>query len=171
MEDIALEEESEFQKKIKRIITIVLAIGLVLLMLSFLVPSDVLNSLVSEKKLSGYELNYGNLTIEFSPEVYKNLTSHYFSNQMTELKFCLLGEISNNTYLVNSYYLPSILYKTPISVESQICNNDTIIDLHTHPLNDCVFSSQDIDTYNAMKNGRIIGMVMCNTHDFNVYVP
>jgi len=167
----AVEEESELQKKIRKIARFAMGLFLILLMLSFLIPQDIVGSLVEGKEIQNHELIVGNITIVFEENSYEKLKQVYFENQLTEIKFCLTGTISNNTYYIHSLYAPTTYFATPISVSSQGCNQETIISLHTHPLNNCLFSQQDIISHNSQKrsNPRMLSAVMCATNRFAIY--
>lgn len=84
------------------------------------------------------------------------------------------SQLSNYTkkiYKVYGFYIPKIFSNDVFSVTSQICNNKTIIDLHTHPILHCIFSEQDIKSYNQLKmsNPDLIMVLMCDEKRFNFY--
>ena len=146
-------EEDEFidKKKNKLWITIASVI-LILLKLSFLIPLERLVSILKSKKISSeYIIELKNDgKISFTEEVYFELRQKYI-NTNTEFKICLLGNKTGETYEVNSYYYPRIFNADYDSVTSEGCNSQTIISMHSHPNVWCIFSAQDIKTYNLMK--------------------
>lgn len=165
------DEESELKKRIRRIVNVFLSLLLIILFLSLLVPSDVITSLMESKRVINSQIRIGNKTIIFDPRVYENLKTYYIQHQLSEFKLCLQGEIKDSTYHVNSFYVPKILFATPISVQSIICDQSTIIDLHSHPFRDCAASEQDArsaETYNAV-NTEALFAVMCDIDRFSLY--
>ncbi len=162
-----LPEVKPFPKSLK----IILAVFLIVLMLSFLIPQEVTQSLAASNRIQNDEIPLQNAKIVFTNDIYEKLKVFYFQNQLTEIAMCLTGEIKDGNYIVTDFYAPKIFFKTPITVASQRCNQETIIMMHTHPFNDCLLSSQDIASYEAYKNVNtkaIIG-VMCSADRFAFY--
>ena len=170
-DDLKIEEETEGQKRIKRVLRTVLGLLLITLFIIFLIPLEIPASFLEGKEIQNHELIVGNITIVFEENSYEKLKQVYFENQLTEIKFCLTGTISNNTYYIHSLYAPTTYFATPISVSSQGCNQETIISLHTHPLNNCLFSQQDILSHNSQKRSypKMLSAVMCATNRFAIY--
>jgi proteasome lid subunit RPN8/RPN11 len=52
-----------------------------------------------------------------------------------------------------------------------MCNKETIIDLHTHPFLHCIFSNQDIDSYEKYRkyNPDAIMALMCEENRVSMY--
>lgn len=103
-------------------------------------------------------------------ENYDGLRELFLENQRYEFKVCLLGYKDEN-YIITGLYVPKIYSRTVFSVTSEFCNDETIVSMHSHPPDRCVFSSQDIISYNEFKNispNAIIGL-MCNTNRFTFY--
>ena len=178
MEEIEIPEESELQKKIKKIAKYIIGIFLIILMLSFLVPSDITGSLIEGKKIKNFQVDYRielgdakNTTISFNPYVYETIKSIYLKNQLTEISFCLTGTVIGNRYVVDSFYTPKTIFQTPVSVSSVICSQETIITIHTHPFKNCLLSQQDIASYQNYKkiNPKALMSVMCSTERFAFY--
>jgi len=170
-DDIEPEEETEAQKRFKRISKIVISIMLILMMFTFIVPLDVVFSLLASEKVTTNEVELGEVTIMFKNDVLDELKQFFLDNQMTEMKACLTGEVADSTYKVDSFYIPEIHFKTPISVSSALCNQETIITLHTHPFRNCLFSYQDITSYMYYKriNPKAMTAVMCDLDRFAFY--
>jgi hypothetical protein len=160
-------EESELQKKIRKITKTAISVLLIVLMLSFIIPQEVVSSLIESNKIENYQINLKTKTIYFTHDAYEKLKQYYFYNQLTEFKVCLTGEINGTNYFVTSFYSPTTFFKTPTSVSSELCNNETIIALHTHPYRNCIMSEQDILTYK--KYEKALGAVMCDTERFTFY--
>jgi hypothetical protein len=170
-EGLNLEKESEFQRKIRKISRIAISIFLMLLMLSFLIPGDIIGSLIESKRINNYEIDLGAIKIIFEKDVYENLKDFYFNHQLAEESICLTGEVKNNNYIITSFHLPRTVFKTPISISSERCSQNTIVTLHTHPFKNCLLSIQDILSYNAYRktNPKAITGVMCDTDRFAFY--
>ncbi len=169
--DVELQDIPEEEPQSRKVIRAILSIFLILLMLSFLIPNDIVGSIIESNKVVNYVVTYKNITITFDKNTYESIKSVYLNNQLTETPFCLTGNITNNSYNVDSFYIPRTFFKTPITVSSQICSENTIIDMHTHPFKDCLLSQQDISAYNYYKeiNSKAIMAVMCDVDTFAFY--
>lgn len=123
----------------------------------------------SEEILAGNTLIFKNLTIKMSDSVYDAILSKYRNNDGNEIKFCLTGHIEKEIYLVQDQYIPEISYNNAVTVHSKPCNDETIIDLHSHPGESCLFSDQDVKTYNRIKkrNKNVIMLLMCTETRFS----
>lgn len=164
MEKDELEEESKLFKVLK----FILGLFLILLMLSFLIPNDAVQSLVEQRQINNNKIEAGQLTVLFENNVYENLKDTYLKNQLTELSLCLRGKIINLTYSISSFYKPKIFFATPISIASSKCDENTIITLHTHPFNNCLFSYQDVISFNSYYDKQLLTVVMCSIDKFAV---
>jgi hypothetical protein len=108
--------------------------------------------------------------------IFQNNTVHqldelFKQNQKTEFRACLVGKIIDNQLIVNGIYIPTTYDQTVYSVTSAVCDINTIISLHSHPVDHCVFSEQDIRSYEQYKNTNpdmILGL-MCNNNRFSFY--
>ncbi len=169
--DVELEDETPAQKRIKKISKIVIAVMLILMLSSFVVPYDVLISMIESDVLKDNSLRLKDKTVMFKPEVLDNLTLYYIENQMTEWKVCLTGYVAGTDYRITGFYSPKTYFATPISVSTQKCSQETIITLHTHPFRNCLFSYQDIATYHNYKriNPKALTGVMCDIDRFAFY--
>lgn len=107
----------------------------------------------------------------FKPAVYEELKQIFLDNQEAEYKVCLIGEKIGEEYVVTDLYIPSIYERTVYSVRSAGCNAETIVSLHTHPYEQCVFSEQDLRSAEAFRkvNPEGISAVMCTLDRFTVY--
>ncbi|MBN2420981.1 hypothetical protein JXB27_01745 [Candidatus Woesearchaeota archaeon] len=168
LEKHELEEETEEKIKRKKIAAFVFSIFLALLMLSFIVPHDVLISLIESETINNNTIEKDDVKYYFKPDVLEALQKYYVEHQTAEFKLCLEGFVKDGSYYVTSFYEPKIYFNNPITVHSAICNESTIIDLHSHPLRNCIFSEQDIMTYRMM-NREMAGAVMCDIDRFNFY--
>ncbi|HME86863.1 MAG TPA: hypothetical protein VKE88_00435 [Candidatus Nanoarchaeia archaeon] len=167
--EIHIPEESEQDEKRRAIIKSVLSIFLVLLLVTFLIPADIFSSIIEGKKPKEDSIQLNQLTIMFTNNTYEDIQKHFLQHQLTEFKLCLQGTVNNSKYLVTSYYQPEILFASPVSVHSRICDQNTIIDLHSHPFRNCLFSDQDIisHTKSKQRNPETISAIMCDYNRFS----
>lgn len=110
---------------------------------------------------------------EFVKETYtkETYTKETYNNDSNKKINSQLSNYTKKIYKVYGFYIPKIFSNDVFSVTSQICNNKTIIDLHTHPILHCIFSEQDIKSYNQLKrsNPDLIMVLMCDEKRFNFY--
>ena len=170
-----LEEKPSKAKKI-----IILLMGLFLLLLIttyFLLGPQILHILegkIESTQISNdFTAKYINWTIEFSPESFNELQQYYLQNQKTEISVCLQGiyQQSTGTYSISSIYYPKIIEKAFDHVIFSNCPQETIIVLHTHPYKSCIFSDQDIKSYDESKqiNEDIMIALMCEENRLTFY--
>jgi hypothetical protein len=169
------EEESELKKALRKIYIIIIALFLVLLILantlagSFLVFS--INGRISSVTIKDHAITFAGRNIYFEPAISDRLRQYYLDNQKTEIKLCLTGKKEGTNYSVTGIYAPEIYKKDVFSVTSQMCNKETVIDLHTHPFLHCIFSNQDIDSYEKYRkyNPDALMALMCEENRFSMY--
>ena len=163
-----MEEDELEESRLFKILKFIIGLFLVLLMLSWLIPNDVVQSLIEQKQINENRIESGKITVLFEKDVYQNLKEVYLQNQLTELSLCLQGKIINGTYSISSFYQPETFFATPISVATSKCDENTIITLHTHPFNNCLFSYQDVISYSSYRNNQLLTVVMCAIDKFAV---
>ncbi len=116
-------------------------------------------------------------SLKYSGKVYFNKTTWlalsglYKANKKHEARACLTGYKKANNYYVEGIYIPRIYRQDVYSVVSDMCDNRTIISLHTHPLYKCIFSRQDIESFNKFKktNKNAIIAIMCSEKRLSFY--
>lgn len=165
-------DEEEYEEKKKGPLVIIVSIILILLMLTFLLPMERLGSIVESKKInSNYMIELDDdYKIFFLKNVYEKVRDEYL-NSSTEIKMCLLGETNNKMFVITDYYMPRIISSTYDSVTSEVCNTETIISLHSHPGEWCIFSKTDINSYKKLRernNQSFIGLI-CGVDSFNFH--
>jgi hypothetical protein len=169
LDPIEIPEETELQKKVKKIARFAISVFLIILMLNFLIPHDVINSIIEGKELKNYQISLKNTTILFDAATYEQLKQFYLSHQLTEFKVCLQGTIEDNTYKITSFYEPEIVFATPITVHAIRCDMSTIVDLHSHPFRNCVASAQDVMSKEKRINPSALSAIMCDIDRFAFY--
>jgi proteasome lid subunit RPN8/RPN11 len=125
------------------------------------------SSLISEDNvisLNGFNVTFDKLT-------YKQLLAIYDSSNGNEIKVCLLGSYDYGNYYVTALYIPEIFSQSGIHVVSESCDENTIISLHSHPVDNCFFSKEDISSYQKFKmiNPNALIGLMCSKKRFNFY--
>lgn len=138
---------------------------------------EFLKSRVVSYKINGNIININNnQRIVFvndltNQDIYSELKQFYLTNQEKEFIVCLTGNKTNNDYYITGLYVPDIYQQTVYSVTSEQCNSETIIPMHSHPPNRCIFSDQDIESFNRFreKNPDAIFGVMCDVDRFGFY--
>ena len=121
------------------------------------------NSLTIQKK---------EVTLSFTLETYKTLKELFIQNEGREFKACVLGTKENVTYNLYRVFVPETYFQEFSKVVAAPCPAETLIDLHSHPLNHCIPSYHDVQVLKALKgkNSEIILGVMCNVGRFNFYL-
>ena len=168
-------EDSKAKKVIKKYFIELLGLVMILLFVSYFVFYDAYPIL--EGKTVSYVMDNNHIIrakdfqVVFSKDAYDRLSKLYFDNQKTEVAMCLQGSIEGSSYNVNDFYIPKTRNKEVFSVLSEICNSKTIIAMHSHPYEHCIFSEVDINYYHSFKQispEGIIG-VMCEPKRFVFY--
>lgn len=175
--DEEIKEDSKFFSYLKKISLFLISLFLIFLVLSYLVPgNNILN--IIEGRFDSNEINddfvinlENNSKVVFNFEIYKELRKIYLEEQENEFKVCLIGNKVGKTFYVSDLERPKIHSQDVFSVSAQECSDKTIIPLHSHPFKHCLFSSQDIKSYELFKKineDGIIGL-MCEEKRFSFY--
>lgn len=102
--------------------------------------------------------------------VYDNLVT-LIRTDGNEFKACLIGEKKGTTYQISDLYVPEIVEAQYDRVVSAPCNENTLISLHSHPIDHCVFSEQDFRSFETLRTtnpGALMGL-MCGLDRFSFY--
>ena len=176
-------KEGEFEKEekktswIKKLCILILALFLILLILSYvLAGSDIVSILGG--KFASYEvgkdlsirMDDGKLII-FDEKTYAELVSVWDENRKAEFKVCLSGTKEGYVYYIKKIMYPLIFKQTVFSVTSEPCPKETLISLHSHPDNRCLYSLQDSRAHReaAKSNPDLLSAVMCSKVRFGFY--
>lgn len=142
------------------------------LFLLFLVISitfaDTIQGIIQSKAIEANKLFFPDFTIVFANNTLNHLQEEYLSNPEREIKACLFGSFNSSLYNIERIEFPKIVRANAIHVVSVQCPPDTLIDLHSHPINSCLASEQDISTFKALKsqNKDLKMLVMCSRNRF-----
>ncbi|MBI2667641.1 hypothetical protein HYX17_02615 [Candidatus Woesearchaeota archaeon] len=177
MEDYKEDNIEEIPRsKIKRYLVLILAVILIFLVSTYYVifygVDDVLSGLIQSYKIDDkLTLSFKNNKIIFSKEVYDELNNIYNENKELEFKACLMGYVKNNIYNIDNIIIPKTFSQKYNEVVSERCDNETLIDLHSHPFRRCLASFQDIINFRILKitNENILLAVMCEKDRFYIY--
>ena len=134
----------------KRAFIISLALFLVLLVLSFSF-FDAFIGIVQSKVVDDKRVLFSNATIVFSNDTLQLLQAEFLNNPEREIKACLFGEANQAIYTVTDVTFPRILRANALHVLAELCPKHTSIELHSHPINQCIASRQDIAIYRELK--------------------
>lgn len=172
MDEDVIEEVEEKPSIFRRIFIIIILIFLLFLFLSYFFGNGIIIDFIISRTVSYTPENFivkaKNITVVFDKIILDRINELYKENSGRELKICLKGWI-NESYNINDFYIPK-QRRFFNEVISEYCE-DSIIDLHTHPNDHCIFSNVDILTYKKMKlsNENLAIGLTCNVNRFNFY--
>jgi proteasome lid subunit RPN8/RPN11 len=152
------EEEHPIWTWTKRVLLLFVAVFLFYLMFTYMgIGPDVLK--VFEGQAASHEIG-GNFTlfidketkVVFSEELYLSLFDMFVNNQGHEFKACLYGTLETLNsglviYSLNDVVIPEIYEQDVYHVVSAGCDSETLVSMHSHPYKKCLFSAQDVRSY------------------------
>ena len=169
------EEDSPFKRTVKKIALGVIGLFLAMLIFTYLIPGtyvmSVLEGMFVSAKLQNFTVPVQEGHVIFEGAVYKELKEIYLAEQRNEFKVCLGGYKEGDDYYVNSLYKPIIHSQSFSHVSAEQCPAETIIPLHSHPYKSCIFSAQDIQSYEHFQSinpEAILGLI-CEVDRFSFY--
>ena len=191
-----LKEENDHTKLIRKILLVIIGLFLIFLMLSYIGPGEwlfpfIAGRIESHQLDDDFSIQLNNITIAFHPPLYQELKQHYYAEQEKEFKVCLLGKkygekqdgardgvqdelqrgAQGEVLHLTAAVFPTMYAQSFNSVTSAPCPEGTLVALHTHPKDSCIFSEQDILSFEAAKrtSPNIIIGLMCNVDRFSFY--
>ena len=170
------EEKSPIKRFIKKTVIFIVGVFLLILIVSYTAIGGylfpVIDSLTSSYVLEDYSIVLPDGSrVVFEPEAYEKLKAIYFAEQKYEFKVCLLGRKQGASYIIHGLKVPEMHSQSFSRVVSELCDEETIIPLHSHPRLWCRFSNQDIRSHEAflrVNPDALVGL-MCDTDRFNFY--
>lgn len=177
LEQEEIPEDSPLKKALKKIYISVIALFLVSLLVMNTGAGNHIISYLSGKVVTS-RLQEGNMfelknngSVVFDEIAFLTLQELYKNIQKTEFKVCLTGYKKEKDYFVEGLYIPKTYDKQVYSVTAALCDNSTIISLHTHPYLHCIFSDQDIENLAAYRqsNPDVILGLMCDRDKITFY--
>jgi len=165
-----MELQEEFEREPpwwRKYVVLALGIFLLVLVVSSLY-SDFIQGLVSSSVVEGNVLHFANATVVFENATRERLVGEFVAHQEREIKACFFGSRSGTLYNVTDVLFPDIARATVVEVVSVPCPKETLIDVHSHPINRCLASEQDLETYRGMlvQSPTVRLMVMCSQTRF-----
>ena len=148
---------------------LIVVIGAFLLVLVVSISfSDALQGIIQSKSVKDNELVFGNASVVFENNTLELLQNEFVSNENREIKACLFGVQAGSSYIISRVEFPEVVRANVLHIVSIPCPIDTLIDLHSHPINQCLASEQDIAVYaeNRKSNPSLRMMVMCSSSRF-----
>ncbi|MFA6888629.1 MAG: Mov34/MPN/PAD-1 family protein [Candidatus Woesearchaeota archaeon] len=169
-------EEHPIWKVVKKTVLIIMGLFLLYLTISYIgFGSEIINiihgQLASEKIQQTdnyYYFTLNTTTVIFSNALYEQILLLYETNQQHEFIACLYGTYENETYTLTELAVPEIYSQSVFRVVSAGCDK-ALVTLHSHPYKHCLFSDQDIISYNsfAAENDNGLYAMMCEENRFN----
>ncbi len=170
-EELIEEYESKSSKRKKYLVFFMAAIS-ILLMASYVYLSfpvyDSLAGRFESSRAQGNMLIYENITVILEEDVLSEMQRLWQYPEETPL--CLQGEYERGVYHITSAYEPAIFSQGITHVNHENCV-DSIILFHTHPIQRCSASRQDMQMLRrAQEEDPRIGMlIMCDEDRFSFY--
>ena len=167
-------ESEEYLEKLKKRQNLIKIAGLIsiILIVIYIFPNDILAGQIESKKLNeDLTIDLDDGKIIFGNNTYERLLQMYLAEQEHEIKICLTGIKQNHNYIITDLYEPEIISQSFSHVSAEHCNSETIIPLHSHPFKHCIFSQQDIMSYEKFTeiNPDAIAGLMCEPNRFTFY--
>ena len=158
-------------KQFLKILSIIILFLVVVYFLLYPFGFQIVESFIINYKIKDNIINFKDNKVIFEKEIYNELKNIYYLNERDEFKLCLMGVKVGNLYFINKIFKPKTYSANFNEVVAERCPNNTLIDLHKHPFRHCIFSEQDINSYNLIKkeNDKILMIVMCEEGRFNFY--
>jgi len=165
MEEELIYEEPKWKKRITLIFGIII---LLILLIYFLFGNifGIVEGLLESSDIKNNEVIVdGNIKLVFVNDSYNKLLDLYWNNLGKEFKACLMGK----DYVIDEIFLPKMFSQKSNQVISEVCPKGTLVDLHSHPDNHCLFSEEDINSFAKTKENFTIMAVLCEEDKFNFY--
>ncbi len=162
-----IKEKSKVWKYFWSFVGFILIILILSYMLSgYTVMSVIAGKIASEKVQDNVVISdYGDII--FQEEAYQELKELYHTNEK-EFRACLFGDFHDGVYLINKLFLPTMHFQDYDQVVSSPCPTKTLLDLHSHPQDHCIFSDVDINGFAPTEENTLL-TVMCNDNRFIFY--
>ncbi|MDP3916883.1 MAG: hypothetical protein Q8Q42_01185 [Nanoarchaeota archaeon] len=158
-------EDHEIKEKgrIRRFVWLLVGFLLILLIASYILSSFAARSIVSNK-VSGSIVKSQFGDVVFIDNTYETIKELYHTNEK-EFRACLIGKYHNGNYMINDVFLPKVHFQDYDKVISSPCPEGTLLDMHSHPQQHCIFSDVDINGFSPDDKNTLL-TVMCNDNEF-----
>lgn len=151
----------------RRLLLFIVGIFIILIVVSWTFSYE-LGGFINSRRVKNDFLDFGDSKIFFENGVFSKIVEEYQLNEHREIKACLFGAQNGADYIMSDVVFPEIVRANVLHVVSIGCPEDTIIDLHSHPINECWPSEQDLSTFDELRsqNPKIRMMIMCGRDRF-----
>lgn len=171
LEGIEDEADDYVEPKWRKPLLFILAVFMLFLVLGYyLVYSDALIGIINSETVHDAVLTSDGISIVFQNSSLERLQEEYIAHQGREIKACLFGSVIGKEYRVTGITFPEVISASVVHIQTPGCHQDAIIDLHSHPINRCVPSQQDLQNFNRNKaiNAELVMLIMCSKNRFSV---
>lgn len=146
-----------------------IAVLLLILTVSW-VFSDFLQNRIESEPVQNDVLDFGSVRVVFDNNTLAVLRNEFVQNQHREIKACLFGSIDDKTYRVEQIVFPEVIRANVAHIVSVPCSEGIIIDAHSHPVDECLASDQDISVLRRLQsqNQAVRMLVMCSQDRFAI---
>lgn len=173
----ALAEKEETENKWKKPLVIVIGVFLLILILGYFALGPEFYAYV-EGRIATQEIGQDSSLmlknekrVVFHAETYELLKRLYAATQTHEFKACLEGYKEGTNYYVTGMYIPKTYSESVYHVTAELCNASTIVSLHSHPPDHCLFSDADKQSHEYFRqiNREGLSGMMCGEKRFGLY--
>ncbi|RJQ19903.1 hypothetical protein C4580_04425 [Candidatus Woesearchaeota archaeon] len=141
---------------------------LLVLMVSWTL-SDTVQGIVQSERVRDAVLDFSEARIVWKEGTLARVQEEFVQNQHREIKACLFGLIDGDgAYIIESVSFPEVIRANVVHVVSVPCPTDVLIDLHSHPVAQCLASEQDASVLRELQrqNPNVRMLVMCGQDRF-----
>lgn len=154
----------------RKALFIFIGLFLIILVIVGFILAETLTGIIGSIKLADNQISHPEATITFTEDALAELQHHYTQNEHREIKACLQGRI-NVSYIIDTVVFPPVNHASVVHINTPRCPEDTLIDLHSHPVRRCLASEQDVRVYKSLlpAHPNLLMLIMCSTERFSVY--
>ena len=157
------EHELPPQSKIWKYFWMLMGVLMIILIVTYTLTAygvmNIIAGKIDSDKVKGDMIESEYVNIVFLEGVYDELEKLYHENEK-EFKACLMGNMFDGEYLINSLYLPKIHFQDYDKVVASPCPDESLIVMHSHPQQHCIFSEVDLKSFDK-RNKNMLMAVMC----------
>jgi len=165
------DEINEQPSVLRRVLIRGIGLFLIILIIVGFILAETLLGVIGSVQIDSVRLTHPQATITFTPAALNSLRAHYIANEHREIKACLSGNITADAYAIDTIFFPPINSASVVHINTPRCPQETLIDLHSHPVRRCLASEQDLRVYRSLlpTNPDLLMLIMCSTTRFSVY--
>ncbi len=159
-----LEEKGKFKKHVWKLVSVLMIVLVLSYMLTGFTVMSIIAGFFDSAKIEGSTLNGEYGEIIFNSNTNKILSTLYNENEK-EFRACVIGDYVEGKYVLDKVVLPTIHFQDYDQVVSSPCPKETLLDMHSHPQQHCIFSEVDINGFNPGNENTLL-TVMCGDGRF-----